>query len=137
MQKPDFRRARDMLSGCLLLATLLGSGAFLGYWLGTENMRSMLVDARQTHIDEIGRLQEAHRTTLQAVSGTLQRAAADTAQAADTAAAAAETAQGAATIAGKAAKAAGVPAATLERDRKAINSTIQRANQRLAGEGGP
>lgn len=137
MQKPDLRRARDMVAGCLLLATILGSGAFLGYWQGTESMRSMLVDARKAHVDEIARLQESHRTALQAVSGTLQRAAAETAQAADTAAAAAETAQGAAAIAGKAAKAAGIPAAERERDRKAINTTIQRANQRLAGEGGP
>ncbi|MCG3782783.1 hypothetical protein [Delftia acidovorans] len=131
MQKADLHKARDLAAGLLLLATLLGSGAGLGYWLGTENMRTLLVEARQAHVDEIGRLQEAHRTALQAVSGTLQRAAADTAQAADTAAAAAETAQGAAAIAGKAAKAAGLPAAAIERDRKAINSTIQRANERI------
>lgn len=130
MQKPDFRRARELVGGCLLLATLLGSGAFLGYWLAADTLR-------QAHVDEIGRLQESHRIALQAVGGTLQRAAVDTALAAGTAAAAAETAQGAATIAGKAAKAAGVPAAEREHDRKAINSTIKRANQRLAGEGGP
>ena len=102
MQKPDFRRVRELLGGCTLLATLLVSGAFLGYWLAADTMR-------QAHVEEIGRLQEAHRTALQAVVGTLQRAAVDTAQAAGTAAAAAETAQGAAAIADKAAKAAGAP----------------------------
>ena len=131
------RRWRSLGEAVALLVGMVGGGAFLGYWLGTENMRSMVVDARQAHVDEIGRLQESHRTALQAVSGTLRRAAADTAQAADTAAAAAETAQGAAAIAGKAAKAAGVPAAAIERDRKAINSTIQRANERLGREGRP
>ena len=130
MQKPDYRHVRDLFKGCLLLATLVGSGAFLGYWLAAES-------TRQAHLEEIGRLQGAHREALLAMSGRLQRAAVDTALAAGTAAAAAETAQGAATIAGKAAKAAGVPAAEREHDRKAINSTIKRANQRLAGEGGP
>lgn len=128
MQKPDYRHVRDLFKGCLLLATLVGSGAFLGYWQATET-------TRQAHLEEIGRLQGAHREALLAMSGNLQRAAANTAQAADTAAVAAETAQGAAAIADKAAKAAGVPAAAIERDRKAINSTIQRANERIAGEG--
>lgn len=128
MQKPDYRHVRDLFKGCLLLATLVGSGAFLGYWLAAEG-------ARQAHLEEIGRLQQAHRTALLAVSGKLQLAAENTAQAADTAAAAAETAQGAAAIADKAAKAAGVPAAAIERDRKAINSTIQRANERITKEG--
>lgn len=98
MQKPDFRRAREIVGGCVLLATLLGSGAFLGYWLAADTLR-------QAHVDEISRLQEAHRIALQAVAGTLQRAAVDTAQAAGTAAAAAETAQAAATTVGKAASA--------------------------------
>ncbi len=128
MQKPDYRHVRDLFKGCLLLATLVGSGAFLGYWLAAEN-------TRQAHLEEIARLQGAHREALFAMSGRLQRAAKDTAQAADTAAVAAETAQGAAAIADKAAKAAGVPAAAIERDRKAINSTIQRANERITGEG--
>lgn len=131
MQKADLHRVRDLAGGMLLLATLLGSGAGLGYWLGTESMRDLLVEARQSHVDEIKRLQDSHRTALQAVSGRLLQAAENTAQAADTAAAAAETAQAAATTAGKAAKAAGVPAAVLEHDRKAINSTISRANERI------
>ncbi len=41
---------------------------------------------------------------------------------------AAETAQAAAATAGKA-------AAVIERDRKAINTTSQRANERITGEG--
>lgn len=131
MQKADLHKVRDLVGGLLLLATLLGSGAGLGYWLGTESMRGLLIEARQAHVEEIGRLQESHRTALQAVSGSLLRAAENTAQAAGTAAAAAETAQGAATIAGKAAKAAGVPAAALEHDRKAINTTINRANEKI------
>lgn len=128
MQKPDYRHVRDLVKGCLLLATLVGSGAFLGYWLAAEN-------TRQAHIEEIDRLQKSHEAALYAITGRQKHAADTLVQAAGTVAAAAETAQGAAAIADKAAKAAGVPAAAIERDRKAINITIQRANERITGEG--
>lgn len=128
MQKPDYRHVRDLFKGCLLLATLVGSGAFLGYWLAAES-------TRQAHLEEIGRLQQSHQVALDAIAGRQFRAASTLQEAAGTAAAAAETAQGAAVIADKAAKAAGVPASAIERDRKAVNSTIRRANERLAGEG--
>ncbi len=142
MQKHDFHKARDLAGGLLLLATILGSGAGLGYWAGTERTRSMLVDERADRIEEIGRLQRTNQQALDAISGRQARAADTLAAAADTAATAAETAKDAATTAdkaattaGKVAKAAGVPAAALEHDRKAINGTINRANERIK-EGG-
>jgi hypothetical protein len=137
MQKSDPHRAIDIAKACLMLVTLIGCGFGLGYWVGIERSRDMLLAERYDKVQEIERLNRAHGVALQAVSGRQALAAGRISEAADTAAAAAETAQGAAAIAGKVAKAAGVPAATIERDRKAINSTIQRANQRLAGEGGP
>lgn len=137
MQKPDPHRAVDIAKACLMLLTLVGSGAGLGYWAGIERSRDMLLAERVDKVQEIERLNYAHGVALAAVSGRQALAAGRISEAADTAAAAAETAQGAAAIAGKVAKAAGVPAATIERDRQAINATIKRANQRLAVEGGP
>lgn len=135
MQKHDFHKARDLAGGLLLLATILGSGAGLGYWAGTERTRSMLIDERADRIEEIGRLQSTYQQSLDALTGRTARAADTAATAAETAMDAAATADKAATTAGKAAKAAGVPAAALEHDRKAINTTITRANERIK-EGG-
>ncbi|MCS4508880.1 hypothetical protein [Xylophilus ampelinus] len=134
MQKPDYRKWREVGEACILLATLLASGAGLGYWAGTERMRGMLIEDRQDHLEELQRLQDANRMALQAISGRLAQAAGSTAEAAGVAATAAETAQVAAQTASKAAKAAGVPAAAIEQDRKAINSAIGKANARI-GEG--
>lgn len=124
------RRARwvYILHQAIVLGGLLGGGMSIGYFAGVQT-------TREAAIEELGRLQHNHQTALDLISGRQGRAADKLEAAADTAAAAAETAQGAATIAGKVAKAAGVPAAAIERDRKAINSTIQRANERIAGEG--
>lgn len=135
MQKPDRHRILDIAKACLMLLSLVGSGAGLGYWAGTERSRDMLLAERADRLQEIDRLQRSHATALEAVSGRQAMAAGRITEAADTAAAAAEAAQVAAATAGKAAKAAGVPAATIERDRKAINTTIQRANERISGEG--
>lgn len=113
---------------------MVGGGAGLGYWAGVERMRGMLAEDREDHLGEIARLQEANRIALQALTGRVAHAADRSAEAADTASAAAETAQAAAATAGKVAKAAGMPAAALEHDRRAINTTINRANARIAGE---
>lgn len=124
------RRARwvSVMHQAIVLGGLLGGGMSIGYFAGVQT-------TREAALEEIGRLQLNHQTALGLISGRQLRAAHTLEAAADTAAAAAETAQGAAAIADKAAKAAGVPAAAIERDRQAINSTIRRANERLAGEG--
>ncbi|MDT0140835.1 hypothetical protein [Acidovorax sp. PRC11] len=134
MQKPDLHRARAVIAGSAMLLGMVGGGAGIGYWAGVERMRGMLAEDRQDHLDEIARLQEANRTALDALSGRVARAADRSLAAADTATTAAETAQAAAATAGKAAKAAGVPAAVPEHERKAINTTIQRANERIRKE---
>ncbi len=133
MQRPDLHKARAVIAGSAMLLGMVGGGAGIGYWAGVERMRGMLAEDRQDHLDEIARLQEANRIALGALSGRVAHAADLTAAAADTAATAAETAQAAAATAGKAARAAGVPAAVPEHERKAINNTIQRANERIKG----
>lgn len=124
------RRARwvYVMHQAIVLGGLLGGGMSIGYFAGVQT-------TREAANQEVARLQMNHQAALYAISGRQVRAADTLAQAAGTVAAAAETAQGAAAIAGKAAKAAGVPASVLEHDRKALNATIQRANERLAGEG--
>lgn len=108
----------------IVLGGLLGGGMSIGYFAGVQT-------TREASSQEIGRLQLNHQAALDAITGRQVRAASRITEAADTAAAAAETAQVAAATAGKAAKAAGVPAAALEQDRKAINSTINRANEKI------
>jgi len=109
----------------------VSGAAAIGYGIGTERARVLLVDERQDRLQEIDRLRRTHQRALDIITGRQERTADTLAAAADTAATAAETAQAAATTAGKAAKAAGVPAAALEHDRKAINSTINRANEKI------
>lgn len=123
------RRARWVyaMHQAIVLGGLLGGGMSIGYFAGVQT-------TREAANQEVGRLQLNHQAALDAITGRQVRAAYTLEAAAGTAAAAAETAQAAATTAGKAAKAAGVPAAALEHDRKSINTTIQRANGRLAGE---
>lgn len=133
MQKPDRHVIVDICKAMCMLVALVGGGIGIGYGIGTERARGLLIDERQDRLAEIGRLQQAHQTALNVITGRQQRAADTLASAADTAAVAAETAQAAATTAGKAAKAAGVPAAAIEQDRKALNSAIGKANARIAG----
>ncbi len=131
MRKPDMDTVRDTIKALAILIVLVGGGAGIGYGIGTERARVLLVDERQDRLLEIDRLLRTHQRALDVITGRQERAADTLAAAADTAATAAETAQAAATTAGKAAKAAGVPAAALEHDRKAINTTINRANEKI------
>ncbi|ABM32374.1 hypothetical protein QRO08_15730 [Paracidovorax citrulli] len=134
MRKPDMDTVRDTIKALAILIVLVGGGAGIGYGIGTERARVLLVDERQDRLQEIDRLQRTHQRALDIIAGRQERAADTLAAAADTAATAAETAQAAAATAGKAAKAAGVPPAVPEHERKAINATIQRANERLRKE---
>lgn len=130
-RKPDLHKARAVLAGIAMLAGMVGGGAGIGYWAGVERMSGMLAEDRSDHLDEIARLQDANRIALNALSRRVERAADRSVMAADTATTAAEATQAAATTAGKAAKAAGVS----EHECKAINTTIQRANERITREG--
>ncbi|WCM88857.1 hypothetical protein [Acidovorax sp. NCPPB 3576] len=131
------RRARwvYVMHQAIVIGGMLGGGMSVGYFAGVQTTRE---DANA----EIERLQGTHKQALEVIAGRQASTAVKLAAVADTAATAAETAKDAAdtaataaTTAGKAAKAAGVPAAALENDRKAINTTITRANQRIK-EGG-
>ncbi len=142
MRKPDKDTVLDTIKALAILVVLVGGAAGIGYGIGTERARVLLVDERQDRIKEIDRLQRTHQQALDVITGRAARTADTLAAVADTAATAAETAKDAAatadkaaTTAGRAAKAAGVPAAALEHDRKAINGTINRANERIR-EGG-
>lgn len=130
MRKPDMDTLRDTVKALVMLAALIGGGVGIGYGIGTERARTVLLQEREDRLAEIERLQGNYRTALDALSGRQARTADTVAAAAETAATAAETAQAAATTAGKAARAAGVPAHAAEHD-KAVNNTIQRANQRI------
>ncbi|WP_046059696.1 hypothetical protein [Paracidovorax citrulli] len=130
MRKPDIDTVRDTLKALVMLAALIGGGVGIGYGIGTERARAVLLQEREDRIAEITRLQDSYRTALDAIGGRQARTADRVADAAETASTAAETAKAAATTANKAARAAGVPATAADHDR-AVNNTIHSANQRI------
>lgn len=131
----------DLCKGVLLLATLLMSGAGLGYWYkGTER--------DQDHADEIARMQEGHLRALDVLSGRISQTADRVTAAADVAADAAQAAQEAAGTADKAATAANraattagkavtqsvSPAQPSKAENRAINQAVQQANTQIKGQ---
>ncbi|NOJ99473.1 hypothetical protein HMI51_42165 [Corallococcus coralloides] len=130
MRKPDLDIVRDTLKALLMLAALIGGGVGIGYGIGTERARTVLLQEREDRVAEIARLTDSYRAALDALGGRQTRAAEKIADAAETASTAAETAKAAATTADKAARAAGVPATAADHDR-AVNNTIHSANQRI------
>ena len=137
-------RCIDIIKGLLLIATLVTSGAGLGYWY-----KDTMQDA--DHVRELARQQGDYKAALEVLAGRIGRAADQVTEAADTAANAAQTAQDAAGTADKAALNADraavkagkavnqavathpVPAPT-KADNRAINQAVQQANTQIKGK---
>lgn len=138
MTSPDMRKVRDIVEACLLLICLVGSGAGIGYWAGTERTRYVLIDERRDRLQEIERMQRTYRDSIGMLTGRVESAANAAGDAAQTAATAADTAQDAATSVAKTAakvssKVTGKPGAEMvtEPENRALSSDINRANARI------
>lgn len=136
----------DLCKGVLLLATLLTSGAGLGYWY-KDNQQ----DA--DHLRELERQALGYQAALDVLAGRIDRTADKVADAAGVAADAAQAAQDAAgtadkaaSVANKAANTAGRAAATTpvvvvqpqpqqsKAEARAINQAVQQANTQIKGQ---
>ncbi len=131
-------RCIDIIKGLLLIATLVMSGAGLGYWY-KDTMQD------DDHARELARQQAGYQSALDILAGRIGRAADQVNDAAEVAATAAQTAQEAAGTADKAAATAGrvankaaqaappTPQPT-KADNRAINQAVQQANTQIKGK---
>jgi hypothetical protein len=133
MQKLDMHKMRDVIEACLLLVCLVGSGAGIGYWAGTERTRYMLVDERKDRLEEIERMQSTYRESIAALTGRLNNAAITVGNAAEAVQSAADTAKTAATTVAKTAARVSARPAPVEvlpdAERRSLNSAIGRGGQ--------
>lgn len=138
-KKARFKKWGRVIEAGLLASALYIAGSLSGYWVRNSEARDDMATLRKAHNDEIERLTNAYKTSLQTLTPQIKDAAQAAAQAATTLQETAATVDSAATTAQSAAKTAQTAAkqsataarSVSEPSREAINREVRKANSAI------